>query len=317
MSKAIELYKDGGFYVIQRTAMAMSKSGYFPDAKSEAQAIVKVMAGAELGISPFAAMTGIHIIQGKPTMGATLLAGIVKNDPRYDYRVTKLDDGQAIIQFYENGEKSGVSSFSAADAKRAGTKNMDKFPRNMLFARAMSNGFKWYCAGAGGGMAVYSDGEIVQTSTPPSGESVDFETGEIVRTADFTNPAPDRDDFVDYEADEPPFVPDTFGEPPAQNTTVRDVVTIYTDFIASSAGNDGKPTEKMLAKCQKDLRTTCGGKGADASAFLKSLFNVDSSKELTYGHVKTLLNWMGSTHDNDWTISPVAIEEAQIVLLNE
>jgi hypothetical protein len=30
------------------------------------------------------------------------------------------------------------------DAKKAGTKNLDKFPKNMLFARAISNGVKWY-----------------------------------------------------------------------------------------------------------------------------------------------------------------------------
>ncbi|NBO17384.1 MAG: hypothetical protein EBV07_00610 [Proteobacteria bacterium] len=38
----------------------------------------------------------------------------------------------------------GNSTFTIEDAKKAGTKNTDKFPRNMLFARAMSNGVKWY-----------------------------------------------------------------------------------------------------------------------------------------------------------------------------
>ena len=33
---------------------------------------------------------------------------------------------------------------SIEDAKKAGTKNIDRFPKNMLFARAMSNGVKWY-----------------------------------------------------------------------------------------------------------------------------------------------------------------------------
>jgi len=31
------------------------------------------------------------------------------------------------------------------DAKKQGTKNLDKFPKNMLYARAMSNGQKWFC----------------------------------------------------------------------------------------------------------------------------------------------------------------------------
>lgn len=65
---ALTIYKD--FDGLQRAAMALQKSGYFQDVKTEAQAIVKVMAGSELGLPPFASMTGIHIIQGKPVLGA-------------------------------------------------------------------------------------------------------------------------------------------------------------------------------------------------------------------------------------------------------
>ena len=45
-------------------------------------------------------------------------------------------------------------------AVKAGTKNMDKFPRNMLFARAMSNGQKWYCPDAFNGATVYTPEEL-------------------------------------------------------------------------------------------------------------------------------------------------------------
>jgi len=39
----------------------------------------------------------------------------------------------------------GITSKSDEDAKKALTKNIDKFPKNMLFARAISNGVKWFC----------------------------------------------------------------------------------------------------------------------------------------------------------------------------
>ena len=45
---------------LQVAARAMQSSGFFAVVKSEAQALVKVMAGAEIGLPPFAAMTGIH-----------------------------------------------------------------------------------------------------------------------------------------------------------------------------------------------------------------------------------------------------------------
>lgn len=120
------------------------QSGLFADLKSAQQAVVKIMAGAEMGISPFAAMSGIHIIQGKPTIGAGLMAARVKGFGKYDYKVVEHSDKICSIDFFKDKEKLGNSTFTIEDAKKAGTKNLDKFPKNMLFARAMSNGVKWF-----------------------------------------------------------------------------------------------------------------------------------------------------------------------------
>ena len=129
---------------IMSIGKAFAESGMFPDIKSAAQAIVKIQAGAELGIAPFAAMSGIHIISGKPTIGAGVMAAMVKASGKYNYRVTEQTDKVCSIDYYEGSEMIGTSTFTIEDAKKAGTKNTDKFPRNMLFARAMSNGVKWY-----------------------------------------------------------------------------------------------------------------------------------------------------------------------------
>ena len=129
---------------IMSIGKAFAESGMFPDIKSAAQAIVKIQAGAELGIAPFAAMSGIHIISGKPTIGAGVMAAMVKASGKYNYKVTQQTDKVCSIDYYEGAEMIGTSTFTIEDAKKAGTKNTDKFPRNMLFARAMSNGVKWY-----------------------------------------------------------------------------------------------------------------------------------------------------------------------------
>jgi hypothetical protein len=129
-------------------AKAFAESGMFTDCKSVAQAVVKIQAGKEFGIQPFASMSGIHIIQGKPTIGAGLMAARVKGFGKYDYKVLQHDDTICAIEFFDKSkgtkESLGISTFTIADAKKAGTKNLDKFPKNMLFARAMSNGVKWY-----------------------------------------------------------------------------------------------------------------------------------------------------------------------------
>lgn len=129
--------------------MDMSKmfveSGMFTDAKSVAQAFVKIQAGQEIGLAPFASMSGINVIMGKPTFGAGIIASSVKSNGKYDFKVLKLDDKECSIDFYQGKEKIGNSTFTIEDAKKQGTKNMDKFPKNMLYARAMSNGQKWFC----------------------------------------------------------------------------------------------------------------------------------------------------------------------------
>ena len=137
--------------LIRTTQDAMSiaetfyNSGMFTDIKSSSQAMVKIMAGQEFGIPPFAAMSGIHLIQGKPTIGAGLMAQRVKKSGKYTYNVLQLTDAICELEFIQLPKTVlGKSTFTIDDAKKAGTKNIDRFPKNMLFARAISNGVRWF-----------------------------------------------------------------------------------------------------------------------------------------------------------------------------
>ena len=180
---------------LQRVAKLLAASGYFEAKGSTEQAIAqlatKVLAGREMGFSPFASVNGIHVIQGKPTVSAQLMAAAVKGSAKYDYRIREMTELVCKIEFFERVggklESLGVSTFTAADAKLAGTQNMAKYARNMLFARAMSNGVRWYCPDvfASGvytpeemGATVDGEGEIIESSS----RVVNGETGEITRT---------------------------------------------------------------------------------------------------------------------------------------
>ena len=153
---------------IQQVARLLAMSNYF-DAKGNgeqaiAQLATKILAGQEMGYGPFASVQGIHVIQGKPTMSANLMASAVKNSARYDYRVRQMEDTAVSVEFFERIggklESLGVSTFTLEDAKKAGTQNLQKFARNMLFARAMSNGVRWYCPDVFFGSAVYTPDEL-------------------------------------------------------------------------------------------------------------------------------------------------------------
>lgn len=144
-------------------AKNFAESGMFTDAKQAGQAFVKIQAGQEIGIPPFAAMSGIHIIQGKPAIGAGLMASRVKASGKYDYEVKEMTEKNCSIDFFQGKKMIGNSAFSIEDAKKALTKNIDKFPKNMLFARAISNGVKWFCPDVFAG-PVYTPEEM-QTET--------------------------------------------------------------------------------------------------------------------------------------------------------
>lgn len=144
---------------IQEIGQIFVKSGFFKDTKDASQAIVKVMAGAELGFGPMASMGGIYIVKGKVSLSANLLAAAIKRSGKYNYKLRTLNTEVCRIEFFEGKESLGISEFTMKEAKE-GKLHQDydsdkrewkdkqtwkNFPRNMLFSRAMSNGVKWYC----------------------------------------------------------------------------------------------------------------------------------------------------------------------------
>lgn len=159
-------YRNLALAEIKELAGAMVQAKMFPDIESANTAYIKILAGQEMGVSPFQAMSGIHIIKGRAQLAANLMATKVMESGRYRYRVIVLDENICHIDFQalEAGKwvKIGESRFTYDDAKRAGTQNIDRFRRNMLFARALSNGVKWYCPDVFGGAPVYVEGEIIE-----------------------------------------------------------------------------------------------------------------------------------------------------------
>ena len=130
---------------LENFASMASASGYFSDAREAAQAMVKIAAGLEMGIAPIQAMTSIHVIKGRVTLSANLMAAMVRRAGfRYQVRWEKSE--AVTIEFFEAGQSIGESRFSIQDAKQAGLggQNWKGYPRNMLFARAMMNGVRWY-----------------------------------------------------------------------------------------------------------------------------------------------------------------------------
>lgn len=143
------------------------ESGMFPDIKTQAQAVVKIMAGKEMGLTPFESMNAMYIVNGKLALMANALATIIKKGGKYDYEVEKLDDQECVLVFYKiNGERTelGKSTFTFKDAAKAELVNKvvwKNYPRNMLFSRALANGSRWFCPDASRGYHTVEEKEDI------------------------------------------------------------------------------------------------------------------------------------------------------------
>jgi hypothetical protein len=139
---------------------------------SVAKAVIAIEYGAEMGIPPMHALQGVYIVHGKPAMQYAMIGALIKSSGRYNYKVEHHSDEACRIIFYQLWEgtfqECGPSMFSIDDAKTAGllgSQPWKKYPRNMLFARALTNGARWYCPDIFGG-AVYTPEELEHTEAP-------------------------------------------------------------------------------------------------------------------------------------------------------
>lgn len=222
----------------ERAALAMSRSGFFPDAKQAAQAVVKILAGAELGFGPFASMQGVNIIQNRPAIAANLIAAGIKRSGKYDYCVVTHTTQECSIDFYQDGQKVGNSTYTwqeAINAQLTTKDNWKKYPKNMLFARAISNGQKWYCPDAFGGSAVYTPDELGATEdeegrviTPLTQEDrIEAAAEEAVKFDESYNPSPIPDKLWQAWAklcDRAAAVNVPFPQIDANRTTAEDLI---------------------------------------------------------------------------------------------
>jgi len=141
-------------------------------------------------------------------------------------------------------ESIGKSEFTAADAAKAGTQNMGKFPRNMLFARAMSNGVRWYCPDVFSGNSVYTPEELGARTDDEGYIIVDRASGEVIESPKPTIASLDDVEELPFEEEDNPFADEPAGQP-------------------SSAGTVATISEPMLRKLQAQFSATFGGLNVD------------------------------------------------------
>lgn len=164
MAQALAPVEPTTIQEMQGIAQLYAQSGMFPHLDSVSKAFVVIQAGRAWGFGAFASVAGINIIHGRPEMSAGMMSARIKQymDGKYSYAIERHDNEVCELTFTEDGQEVYRSRFSVQDAEQAGltrSSMWDKYRRNMLFARALSNGARWVCPDAFGG-PTYIAGEI-------------------------------------------------------------------------------------------------------------------------------------------------------------
>lgn len=168
-------------------ATALGKTGLFGQ-MDPGIAFAKIAIALDLGLSPTQGLRSIHIVEGKPELDYSVVGSLMKNHG-YRWVVAILDTETCVLEFYDKEDRHiGTSSFTKDDAiaaNLAGKKNWKTYARNMLFARALTNGARWFAPEVYGG-AIYHRGEIDKSfegnplgeGDAPQGEPIFDPTGQ-------------------------------------------------------------------------------------------------------------------------------------------
>jgi hypothetical protein len=113
---------------------------------------MKILFCYENGLPLSVANTGLYIVNNKIAAEGSIISAQIRAHPNYDYRIKRMDNEActvAILRRNEDGhfEEIGESTFTMEDAEQAGLANKEtykKYPRNMLFNRAITNAHRWF-----------------------------------------------------------------------------------------------------------------------------------------------------------------------------
>jgi hypothetical protein len=149
-------------------ARAVSSGSILPKAYRDdpGAVLVAINLGSSMGLSPAESLYRIHVIDGKPSASAELIASNVRRaGHRLRIRATN-DTATAQIIRSDDPDFTYEVTWTIEDAQRAklaGKDNWTKHPRAMLRARAISECAREACPEALYGVT-YVDGEVIEST---------------------------------------------------------------------------------------------------------------------------------------------------------
>lgn len=207
MPKELQGLRPAGSYTfdeLYRIAAACAASGLFEDTKDEAQALMKILRGQEMGLPPTTAMTAFDIIAKRIFIKPWAIAAKINSCGYGGYVVLTSTDQECTIQFRRKYPGQGWRDLSPitytfAEAQAQGltgrSAHWRNSPAHMLYMRAMGRGGARYFPELLAGLEPPPDDTPIPTqhaqrnieelwgSRAAREDTVDLETGEVIDAA--------------------------------------------------------------------------------------------------------------------------------------
>ena len=150
------------FSEIEKIAQTFVDSEIYANVTKD-QAIVKILAGHEIGIGPVASMRDVVMVNGKLTLLGAQISNQIKRSKCYDFTVLETNDNQAKLRFTRHGSALTPDiTFTYKDAEKMGLADSPMYQKQMatmLFWRALTKGARMHCPDVFGG-AIYTPDEL-------------------------------------------------------------------------------------------------------------------------------------------------------------
>lgn len=251
-------------------AMAAWAAGVLEDGdktRAVGIALVKMQYGAEVGLGPMSAIAGVHLIKGKPSLGAGIVASRIQAHPLFRFRQLEQTATSCTLRFWEREaegaawEHVGDSTYTLADAKLAGLEgnaNWKKHPRSMLFARALTDGARRFCPVVFSG-SVYtpeelSDGQVLEADFAPVPEAEPPSGGGAVSGARGADTALEAELHEDIAGEQGALEQGAADEPPpaaSPDAPSRQAIDRMRALLAEA--KKMKRTGKIIAALEADI----------------------------------------------------------------
>lgn len=203
------------FDELYRFAQVCHASGLFEDTTDAAQAMVKIVRGAELGLPPTTAMTAFDIIRKRLFVKPWVIAAKIQSCGYGAFRVQEQTNERCVIVFRRKDPVTGWYdcpdvTYTFEEARAHGlverSPHWKASPAHMLFQRCMGRGGAMYFPELLAGLIVPQDdtpvpperhaqnvidlyGETRGEPTPTEAPAVDTRTGEVLEAPTAPPPA--------------------------------------------------------------------------------------------------------------------------------